>query len=413
MPRAERAAVRNADTELVVPGDLLAKHVKAVFLEFLGRAASPEDVAVWMNVGSLRALIDGVLASEEYASRVAKRAEEGDGSGGPFLNCWKPGLERFSRPPGSVSPDGVAIVGERGHLFLYGGSNDNLAMYRGKIAMASDWLAQWRVLVNERLEHARATRRAMCCLVVPDKLAVYADLFPQDLDSDGPRPVMRLTEDASLPLLYPCDVLRDARTDGDTYMLTDSHLTGRGNRLLAEATIRALGASSALLDGVSREQEPQLTSGDLGQHFAPPIVEVNQCLVASSSSTIIFDNWPEISSGGGHIGTLRIFRRDDAPDPRTVVVFGDSYGFGDQAYPGLTWFLAQAFREVHFVWVPFGWDPDYLDHVGAELVVCQTAERFVVRVPRLRVDVQLLAREGTGRRGALGLERVFGDTEVS
>jgi alginate O-acetyltransferase complex protein AlgJ len=410
MPQADRPDARDAGAEPITPGDLLPQHVESTFLEFLGRPASPEDVAVWMGVGSLRALIDGVLASEEYTSRVARRAAS---EGGPFLNCWTPGLERFSRPVGSVSPDGVTIVGARGHLFLYGGSNNNLAMYRGEIAMAPDWLAQWRALVSERLEHARARGRPICFLVVPDKLAVYADLFPQDLDSGGTRPVVRLIEDACLPLLYPCDVLRDARTEADTYMLTDSHLSERGNRLLAETTIRALGASTALLDGVSPDQEPLLTSGDLGQHFTPPIVELRQRLLASSSSTIAFDNWPEVSSVGGHIGTLRIFRYDDAPDRRTVVVFGDSYGFGDEAYRGLSWFLAQAFREVHFVWVPFGWDPEYLDRVGAELVVCQTAERFIARVPRPRVDVQLLARESLGRGGALGLERIFGDVAAS
>jgi alginate O-acetyltransferase complex protein AlgJ len=414
MPQRDCLDARNADGELTSSGDLRAEHIESVFLEFLGRSASPHDVSVWMGVGSVRALIDGVLASEEYASRVAKRtASEGEHGDGPFLNCWTPDLERFSRPVGCMSPDGVTIVGARGHLFLYGGSNNNLAMYRGEIAMATDWPALWSGLVDDRLGHAQVTHRSMCCLVVPDKLAVYADLFPHDLDSDGTRPVLRLIKDAGVPLIYPCDLLRDARAKEDTYMLTDSHLTGAGNRLLAEATIKALGASSTLLDGVSQNTEPRIMSGDLGQHFTPPIVEINRRYTASSAASIIFDNWSEVSSAGGHIGTLRIFRRDDAPDGRTVVVFGDSYGFGDEAYPGLSWFLAQAFREVHFVWAPFGWDPDYLDRVGAELVVCQTAERFIARVPRPRIDVRSLTQETLSRGGALGLERIFGDVEAS
>jgi len=367
-----------------------------------------------MGVGSLRALVDGVLASEEYAARAAKRAASKDAaSEGPFLNCWVADLERFARPVGTISADGVAIVGRRGHLFLYGGSNNNLAMYRGEIGMAPDWSAQWRELVDERLTDARAADRSMCCLVVPDKLAVYADLFPQDLETGGPRPVIRLIEHVALPLLYPRDLLRDARAEGDTYMMTDSHLTVNGNRLLAQATVEALGARSDLLDEIPVAQLQQFASGDLGQHFAPPIMEVRQHLAAASASTIVFDNWPAVSRAGGHIGTLRIFRRDDAPDPRTVVVFGDSYGFGDETYPGLSWFLAQVFREVHFVWVPFGWDPDYLDRVGAELVVCQTAERFIARVPRRCVDVQSFTQEIGDRGGALGLDRVFGDIVVS
>lgn len=401
-------------TALIANHDLRREHVEAIFLEFLGRRASAKDVDVWMGIGSLRALVDGVLASEEYAARAAKRAASEEARGeGPFVNCWVAGLERFARPVGTISADGVAIVGRRGHLFLYGGSNNNLAMYRGEIGMAPDWSEQWRELIDDRLSSARAAHRALCCLVVPDKLAVYADLFPQDLETGGPRPVIRLIEQAALPLLYPCNALRDARAEGDTYMMTDSHLTVEGNRLLAQATIEALGARPELLDEIPVAQLQQFASGDLGQHFAPPIMEVHQHLAAASASTIVFDNWPAVSRAGGHIGTLRIFRRDDAPDARTVVVFGDSYGFGDEAYPGLSWFLAQVFREVHFVWVPFGWDPDYLDRVGAELVVCQTAERFIARVPRRRVDVQSLAQEISSRGGTLGLERVFGDVVVS
>jgi alginate O-acetyltransferase complex protein AlgJ len=102
-----------------------------------------------------------------------------------------------------------------------------------------------------------------------------------------------------------------------------------------------------------------------------------------------------------------VFRNDDASDQRKVVVFGDSYGFGDDAYQGLSWFLAQVFCEVHFVWVPCGWDPDYVDSVGAELVVCQTAERFIGRVPQVSVDVRSLAQETTSRHRALTEERIF------
>jgi alginate O-acetyltransferase complex protein AlgJ len=391
-------------------GDLLPTHIEAVFREFLERAATPQDIATWMDVGSVRGLIDGVLASDEYAARAGRQSAAHDSVvETQFLNRWSADFERFTRPVGSVSPDGVAIVGAQGHLFLAGGSNDNLAMYRGETPMAQDWLARWGELVNERRRHARLTRRSLCCLVVPDKLAVYADLFPQSLESDSHRPVMRLLADPSLELLYPCEVLREARVREDTYMQTDSHLTCSGNRLLAEVTVEALGVSDTVLEGVSREQAPQLIGGDLGSHFDPPVVEIGSRLLAPSSATIVSDNWPEVSGMGGHIGTQRSFRNAGARDPRTVVIFGDSYGFGDDAYPGLAWFLAQAFKEVHFLWVPFGWDPDYLDRVEASLVVCQTAERFIARVPRTRVDVRSLANALGPQNRALGLETVFGD----
>ena len=391
------------------PDDLRPEDIEAVFREFLGRDASSGDVAIWMQVGSLRAFLDGVLASEEYARRVAARATHTEQARRPFLNCWMAGWEDFARPPGELLPDGVVIVGKHGHLFIHGGSNHNLAAQLGEVEMAPGWLDDWRSIVTERLDHAQRAGRRLACLVVPEKLAVYADCFPEPLTPSRPRPVLRLLDEGQLPLVYPLQALRDARMDGDTYMLTDSHLTIRGNRLMAAATLRELGVSPDLLDRVEDASRPHLGSGDLGRHFDPPVVEVMEPLASASCATIASDNWAEISGVGGHIGTTRVFRRDDAPDPRTAVIFGDSYAFGDDAYQGLSWFMAQVFREVHFVWAPFGWDPAYLDNVGAEIVVCQTAERFIGLTPKPSIDVRSLAQRTLSQRRALTEGHIFAD----
>ncbi len=370
---------------------------------------------MWMQVGTVSAFLDGVLASKEYAARRNKRAARDNAEVGPsYLNCWSAANAEFTQPVGTVSPDGVAMVGAEGHLFLCGGSNDNLATYRGELPMAEDWLGQWRTLMAERQSDAHRLGCATCWLVMPDKLAVYYDLFPHNHASSGKlRPILRLLREGELPLTYPCDALRDARSHGETYLRTDSHLTTCGNRLVAKLTVEALGCSPTLLDEIPKKDVPYVMSGDLGRHFTPPIVEINRQLATASASKIVFDNWPEVSSVGGHIGVRRIFRRDDASDPRTVVLFGDSYGFGDESYQGLSWFLAQIFREVHFVWIPFGWDPDYLERAGADLVVCQTAERFVGRVPRTRVDSDALVQDTMQRRAALSLTTAFGDAELA
>ena len=57
--------------------------------------------------------------------------------------------------------------------------------------------------------------------------------------------------------------------------------------------------------------------------------------------------------------------------------------------------VGQQFRSVHSVWAPFGWDPEYAARVGAEVVVCEMAERFVPRPPEERVDVASLMAEAT------------------
>jgi len=392
-------------------GDLRSEDVEAVFREFLGRAATPGDIDVWMQIGSLRTFLDGVLLSEEYAARLEKRARgEEARSRGSFLNCRIEGWERFTRPPGDVSPDGVVIMGQSGHLFIYGGSNSNVPMYRGQVEMAADWLEGWRTLITKRLARAQDAGRRLVCLVVPEKLAVYADSYPLDLTPSGPRPVLRLLEEGTLPLTYPVEALRDARDGGDTYLLTDSHLTPRGNRIMAEATLKELGVSPALIPAVEHSDALlHLGAGDLGLHFDPPLLEIMRPMASPSRAAVVSDNREQVARVGGHIGSIRVFRREDAPDNRTVVVFGDSYGFGGDAYQGLSWWLAQVFREVHFVWVPFGWDPKYLDSVKAELVVCQTAERFIARVPRFKVNARSLAKETIKRHRAVTEERIFTD----
>ncbi len=145
---------------------------------------------MWMQVRSLRAFLDGVLASEEYAARrLATRTSEAGQSGKTFLNCWIADWERFARPLGELSPDGVVIVGKSGHLLIHGGSNHNLAVQRGEVDMAAGWLQEWHGIVTGRLDHARCAGRRLTCLVVPEKLAVYADCFPGSLTPIRPRPI--------------------------------------------------------------------------------------------------------------------------------------------------------------------------------------------------------------------------------
>jgi alginate O-acetyltransferase complex protein AlgJ len=404
--------------------DLIPEHVKAVFREFLGRAPASSEIDAWMQTRSLRAFLEGVLVSDEYAQRLATR-ESGEGADGPrlatrelgkqedgpFLNCWIAGhSERFTRPPGEISPDGLAIVGSSGHLFIYGGTNDNVTAQRGEVQLPNGWIDEWQTLIDERIAAAGGAGRQIVYLVVPDKIVVYADRFPLDLATNNLRPVLRLLDEARLPLLYPLDVLQRARADGDTYLCTDSHLTLLGNQQLAVAMMTALGVS-ADVDAESGSQE-FVYDGDIGRHFNPPVVEIRPVAATPSRARIVFDNSADVARVGAHVGTMRVFRNDHAEDQRTVVVFGDSYSYGDDGYRGLSWFLAQTFREVHFVWVPFGWDPDYLDSVDADVAVCQIAERFVARVPQARVDVRTMVRETINTGVALTVENSFRDQQT-
>jgi hypothetical protein len=357
------------------------------------------------SAATLDEMLRIALDSEEYAERLRERRIF-TASKKAVVNTFHPDLAAWGLPPGTRSEDEIAIVGHNGWLFLCGGTNANLGQYVGAVEMESGWLEEWQRVIERRAEEAKRLGVATALLVVPDKLAVYEEHYPEELAKSGPRPIERLLA-AGTPIIYPLDRLRGAVAAGEeVYMRTDTHLTFRGNELLF----------TSLLAALQVENRPDLSTlpsrsypiaGDLGAKFDPQIVSIVSEPGSLHRARIGEDNRAEIEAVNGHIGTRRVFHNDQAPDRRVAILFGDSFGFSSAYYQGVSWFMAQVFREVHFVWVPFGWDPKYVRKVGAEAVLIQGAERFVARVPHLDVSVSRLAKETLKRKQAVAIDRIF------
>jgi hypothetical protein len=385
---------------------LTREEVVSVYQQVLGRTPREDEIDHQIDaVGTLDGMLRVALDSDEYAALL--REQRGSTNAVPVVNVYHPDLAEWGLPPGTRSEDEIAIVGREGWLFLCGGTNANLGQYVGAVKMASGWLEEWRDVLRRREVEAGDLGISTATLVVPDKLAVYEEHYPEELRRQGPRPIERLMEEADLPISYPLAELRAAAAAGDeVYLRTDTHLTFRGNELLFRSILDDLGVQSTP-DFSSLPMRSYPITGDLGVKFAPPIVSVASEPNSLFEAEIVEDNRAEIEAVKGHIGTRRVFRNERAPDQRTAIVFGDSFGFSAAYYQGLSWFMAQVFSEVHFVWVPFGWDADYVRRVGAEAVLVQGAERFVGRVPRAAVDVSRLAEETLSRKQAVAVEQVF------
>lgn len=385
---------------------LSREQVVSVYRQVLEREPREDEIEAQLaGAPDLDALLRIALESEEYAERLRRRGLR-PAQTATYVNVYHPDLAPWGPPPGARSADGIAIVGHEGWLFLCGGSNANLGQYVGEVKMEPGWLGKWQEAVHRREGAARELGLATALLVVPDKLAVYEEHYPEELRPVGPRPVERLLAEGELPIFYPLADLRAAAAAGEeVYMRTDTHLTFRGNQLLAASVMDALGVQ----DQPDLSTLPLRTypvSGDLGSKFEPPIVGIVREPGSLHNARIVADNRAEIAAVDGHIGTRRVFHNEEAPDPRVAVVFGDSFGFAAPNYQGVSWFMAQTFREVHFVWIPFGWDTEYVRRSGAEVVLVQGAERFVARPPRADVDVSALAEETLRRKQPAGIERV-------
>jgi alginate O-acetyltransferase complex protein AlgJ len=381
---------------------LTGETVAAVWRQVLGRDPRPDEVEAQVaSGGGLDGLLRMVLDSAEYGQRQRETESRLPAS----VNVYHPDLAPYGLQPGTRSDDDIAIVGHDGSLFLCGGTNANLGQYVGAVEMAPGWLEEWRDIVLRRREEMAAMGLANALLVVPDKLAVYEERYPEPLDKVGPRPVERLLGLPELELLYPLAELRAAAGE-DVYLRTDTHLTFRGNELLFRSLLGPLGIQETP-DFAAMPLRFYPITGDLGMKFDPRIVSIVSEPGTMRTAEIVEDNRAEIEAVGGHIGTRRVFRNEGAPDSRVAVLFGDSFGFSAPYYQGVSWFMAQVFREVHFVWIPFGWDPDYVRRVSAEAVLIQGAERFVSRVPRPRSEVGRLTEETLSRKQAVGIEAVF------
>jgi hypothetical protein len=192
-------------------------------------------------------------------------------------------------------------------------------------------------------------------------------------------------------LLYPLEAMQAAGDVDGTFLRTDSHMTLAGNKVIQRELMKGLGVP-CVPDNAFSPTIKYPISGDLGCRFDPNIVELKEVTGHLGAATEIESNAEPFLRKNRHLGRRHVFRNAAAIDPRTVVLFGDSFASAHDHYQGIAWSLAQIFSETHLVWIPFAWDPDYVRRVGAELVVFAAAERFLVVVPEIRVDATEVAR---------------------
>ena len=289
--------------------------------------------------------------------------------------------------------------GRDGWLFLIGGTNGVLLQYRR--SLAGWWhLRQWARLIEARAARAQALGIRYVHTVVPEKLSVYDDRT-LDLDYD-PRlsPARRLARRLArmsgyVDLVAP---LRAARDDGEPlYRRTDSHWTYEGCLIGYRALLRACGAV-APPDIAERPRFPHDGLWDLGDKLPdrPRETVVNWAVhrdAARSYASPLVESYEAAGRAGDlHVGAHVVYRNPSPQaDPRTLVLFGDSYAHFAPIM--LTSFLAETFREMHFVWSS-SIDWTYVERVRPDILMFEMAERFLARIPSDDFDVAAYERPG-------------------
>ncbi len=344
----------------------------------------------------------------DVARRIATSREArkrlGSGQVDALLAGSEPAVS--THPPGTASPDGVAVVGHDGWLFIAHGANDFVRQVAGEMPLTDTAIAAWTSLLLAQQDAAERSGARLAQLVIPDKLALYGDLFPRPLQPVGPRPIEQLLAAAPRDLLYPIDELRTRRAEAEVYFVTDSHTSPAGADMLYQSVMAQFGREP-WEPALTRPLVQGVMLGDLGVKYTPKLHEVVDVPVRFPSIEMTRDNAKPILDLGGHLGVQRVTHNAQAPYDETCVIFGDSYSYIDLEAPGnLGELLAATFREVHFLWAPFCWDESYVREVRPDHVLMQMAERFAIMTPRGDVDVRELAAETIRRKAGVPPDEV-------
>jgi len=294
-----------------------------------------------------------------------------------------PGAEtaRLSIEVGFRSHDDAVVVGRDGHLFLEGGTNSLSRMYEEPADEAR--VAAWADLVERRRAQAERAGARFVQVIVPEKQSVLGHLHPAG--DRGCTPLLQGIAARLSGKAYYLDALSAFRglvEEGrDPYRAVDTHLSFHGYQCLAgELGERITGEPMAL---ATPELASSPAAGDLGSKIGwGNVVETSLSPVergwALAGRDVRLDRSSDPETG--HIGYLRQWTCDDAESDRSVLVFGNSM-FERGAGPlTLSWWFARMFRRMTFLWSPTV-DPELIERLSPDMVVCQTVERFLKSVP--------------------------------
>ena len=274
-------------------------------------------------------------------------------------------------PRSTLRLSGEVLFGTQGQLFLGTGSHQVLDHAAGERMPVPTSYAAFARNIGDRRELAAQLGIPYAHLIFPDKQSVLAEQFPL------PNPICLGDLYAARcgevwpDIVYPRDALR-ARGPA-VFQRTDTHLSPLGTLVVArELATRLLGetwgARVQALEGrltVIRDRV-----GDLGRKLDPPEQESLPYLETSPAWRRYYN---DEQLQGGNSSLVEVLIAPDAPDPRRVLLFGDSF-MRDMIAP-----LAFLFREVVFLRTPY-LHAEMVQQIKPHLLVTSNVERYLSHV---------------------------------
>ena len=335
--------------------------------------------------GQLRRILNSSRFSADKLKLDAFFAKAGQTIGGVIKpgGKWDEEVAPLYVSVGLKSPAGDAIVGRDGYLFLTEGTNSVLKQLSAEPASpdVTDVAAAWIALFTSRLMALKARKCRYYQIIIPEKISTIPEYYPTAIKV--PSPLLDTIESVisdrrALKSLYFPALACLKGSERIPFQRTGSHLSPYGAFHLFRSFLSFLG-HKATLEVDWNEDVSEIGSGDTGlRFFGTKLYEETHCAKTNLAPPTMVENY--VPDDGGHIGRRVIFANASNPSRLRVVVFGNSF-FGIANQESLLWWFSRYFREVHFLWNP-EFDFGYIDTVKPDLVIGQTIERFLVRVPK-------------------------------
>lgn len=278
---------------------------------------------------------------------------------------------------GEISEDRSAVVGHDGWCFIYEGSNNYRGTYQDiHLARMGD---QWARLIEDRQQMCESHGITFAQIVIPNKATLMPENFPEPLEAGMTTVLQRLLDAApQANLLCPVEQMRQDSFKEIIFRRNDSHLTVAGNALLSDLILEAVGVAPIVSSCI--EAFKVCNNGDLGSKFSPPISESFWAprFDAGLLDEQKLDKINEIIAEG-LTGTQQTFCNLEAPIKKRILVVGNSF-FERIPSWGMSPIFAAIFDSFGFYWAP-NLSPELINAFRPDIVVAQTCERFLTRLP--------------------------------
>lgn len=289
--------------------------------------------------------------------------------------------DEFTGPRvGKITADRTAVIGKDAWLFIYEGGNS----YKGAYMEPDHFNAgeRWSSLIDLRQRKADALGIQMLHLVIPNKLTLLPDYFPESLNSSITYTLSNLIfANCDANLSIPISDLRNPDVVESVFRRNDSHLTVAGNAYLVDIALARLGLGNIAIENPIVPTTVVTQVGDLGIKFPKKLGELVHAPDFKSGflDQARLEKTREVLNPPRHLGSQIAFRNKNAPIDKKIVVYGNSF-FSLCPSWGMSPFFAALFKEFHFIW-SYEIDFDQCRELEADIVLFQTCERFLSRVP--------------------------------